>query len=87
MKKFKIRISHLLVLSALALLLTGCYTYFEPDLKSTPVVCINSLLTAGDKIKVEVTRTWRYGEGSPMVDLDISLKDAEVFLYVNDEFQ
>ncbi len=87
MKLFKNKISHLIVLPALAIMLSGCFTYFEPDIKSTPVVCINSLLTAGEKIKVEVTRTWRYGEGHPNVDLDISLEDAEVFLYVNDEFK
>ncbi len=67
--------------------LTGCYTDFEPDLKSTPVVCINSLITAGKEINVEVTRTWRYSEGSPAVELDIDLKDAVVQLYVNDEFK
>ncbi len=87
MKIIKNKISHFIAISASAILLTGCYTYFEPDIKSTPVVCINSLLTAGEKIKVELSRTWRYGEGNPKVDLDISLKNAEVYLYVNDELQ
>ncbi len=76
-----------LIFSILSLTLSGCYTYFEPDLKSTPVVCINSLLTAGEKIEVEVTRTWRYGEGSPNTGLDIGLKEAEVYLYVNNELE
>ncbi|MDE6693171.1 MAG: DUF4249 domain-containing protein, partial [Muribaculaceae bacterium] len=71
---------HILLLSLVAL--TSCYTDFEPDLKSTPVVCINSLITAGDSIHVEVTRTWRYSEGDPLVKLDVMLRDAEVSLYV-----
>ncbi len=76
-----------MLLAASMLLLSSCYTYFVPDLKSTPVVCINSLLRAGEDIKVEVTRTWRYSEGTPTVGLDISLKEAEVYLYVNDELE
>lgn len=71
-----------------ALLLSGCYTYFEPDIPSTPVVCLNSLITAGEKISVEVTRTWRYSEGNPVSDkIDINLNNAEVTLYVNGQFQ
>lgn len=76
-----------ILLTALIGILSSCYTNFEPDLKSTPVVCINSLLTAGEEIKVEVTRTWRYSEGTPTVGLDISLKDANIYLYVNDELE
>lgn len=75
------------MLLASLLFLSSCYTNFEPDIKSNPVVCINSLLTAGEKIKVEVTRTWRYSEGTPTVGLDISLKEAEVYLYVNDKLE
>lgn len=75
-----------ILLTAL-MLLSSCYTNFEPNIKSNPVVCINSLLSAGDKIEVEVTRTWRYSEGAPTVGLDISLKEAEVYLYVNDELE
>ena len=82
-----IKLPYLLIFSLISVMLSGCFTYFEPDLKSTPVVCINSLITAGEKIKVEVTRTWRYAEGNPNVDLDISLKNAEVYLYVNDELE
>lgn len=81
-----IKYLHIIFLLSL-IALTGCYTDFEPDLKSTPVVCINSLITAGDSIQVEVTRTWRYSEGDPLVKLDVTLKDAEVSLYVNDRFE
>ncbi|MDE6561622.1 MAG: DUF4249 domain-containing protein [Muribaculaceae bacterium] len=76
-----------LILLTYLMFLSSCYTNFEPDIKSNPVVCINSLLTAGEKINVEVTRTWRYTEGTPTVGLDISLKEAEVYLYVNDELE
>ncbi len=83
----KNKILQLLIFTIPLWMLTGCYTYFEPDLKSTPVVCINSLLTAGEKIKVEVTRTWRYSEGNPVDKLDINLREAEVLLYVNDKLE
>lgn len=76
-----------LILGAILTLLPGCYSDFEPDLGSTPVVCLNSLITAGEEIKVEVTRTWRYSEGNPVSGLDINLKEAEVSLYVNDKFE
>lgn len=81
------KISSIILFSASLLTLSSCYTDFEPKLKSTPVVCINSLITAGEQIRVEVTRTWRYSEGNPADKLDIILRDAEVFLYVNDEMQ
>ncbi len=68
-------------------MLTGCYTDFEPTLESTPVVCMNSLITAGQEIQLELTRTWRWSEGNPVGQLDIYLRDAEVALYVNDRFQ
>ncbi len=72
----------------IALMLTGCYTDFEPNIKSTPVVCLNSRITAGEIIKAEVTRTWRYSEGNPVDrDFDIFLKEAEVELYVNDRYK
>ncbi|MDE6549536.1 MAG: DUF4249 domain-containing protein [Muribaculaceae bacterium] len=76
-----------IILLTYLMFLSSCYTNFEPDIKSNPLVCINSLLTAGEKINVEVTRTWRYTEGTPTVGLDISLKEAEVYLYVNDELE
>lgn len=64
-------------------MLTGCYQDFEPDLKSTPVVCINSNIIAGQPVTVNVTRTWRYSEGAPGEDIDIQIKNAEVSIVVN----
>lgn len=77
-----------LILSAI-ILLTGCYTDFEPNLESTPVVCINSIITPGERIRAEVTRTWRYSEGDPNSDNNpnIWLDNADVSLYVNGNFK
>ena len=87
MNRYYRRIYFSLLLGMLLTLLPGCYTDFEPDLESTPVVCLNSLITAGEEIRVEVTRTWRYSEGNPVTGLDINLMDAEVSLFVNDKFE
>ena len=68
------------------LLLTGCYQAFEPDLESTPVVCVNSRATAGEVLEVTVSRTWRWSEGTPET-IDIYLPDADVRLYINGSFR
>lgn len=78
------KITTFVILTSMLFPLTSCYTDFEPDMESKPVVCLNSLITAGEPVKVDVTRTWRYSEGSPSAGFDITLRDAEVFLYVND---
>lgn len=72
--------------AVLPLLLSSCYTDFEPDIKSTPVLCMNCLLSEGDTIRLDLTRTWRWSEGSPFDSLNINVPDADVRLYVNDEF-
>lgn len=72
--------------AVLPLLLSSCYTDFEPDIKSTPVLCMNCLLSEGDTIRLDLTRTWRWSEGSPFDSLNVNVPDADVRLYVNDEF-
>ncbi len=62
---------------------SGCYSDFEPDIDSTPVVCINADAKQGEALKIFVTRTWRWSEGLAE-NLDLQLKDAIVNLYVND---
>ncbi len=69
-----------------ALLLTGCFSEFEPDIPSTPVLCMNSLITPGDTILLELTRTWRWSEGDPDGNIDINIYNADISLYVNDRF-
>lgn len=73
------------ILALLSLSLTSCYSDFEPDVISKPVLCMNSVFTAGDSVRVELTRTWRYDEGRPEEDFSIFVTDATVLLYVNDE--
>lgn len=73
------------ILALLGLSLTSCYSDFEPDVISKPVLCMNSVFTAGDSVRVELTRTWRYDEGRPEEDFSIFVTDATVLLYVNDE--
>lgn len=47
---------------AAAAILTGCHEDFMPDVDTTPVLCINSLITAGQPIEVRVSRTWLYND-------------------------
>lgn len=63
-------------------LLTGCYEDFTPDIDTTPVLCINSLITAGEPINVQVSRTWLYTDREPSV-----LTDATVSIYANGVLQ
>lgn len=74
----------ILIVSSLALF-TSCYSDFEPDIESDPVVCINALAKTEEPLCIYVTRTWRWSEGDPDRDIDIVLKDAIVSLYVNGE--
>ncbi len=69
-----------------ALCLTGCFETFEPLAGSEPVLCINSVITAGETISVEVTHTWRVD--SPDGDRrDRYVDDAIVSVYVNGELK
>lgn len=43
-------------------LLTGCYEDFSPEIDTKPVLCLNSLITAGEPIEVEVTHTWMFND-------------------------
>lgn len=42
------------------LTLTGCYADFDPEIDTAPVICLNSLITAGQPVDVSVTHTWVY---------------------------
>lgn len=63
-----------------ALILTGCYEDFTPDVDTTPVLCLNSLITAGEPIKVNVSHTWLYTDDG---DSDHSVNDAVISIYAN----
>ncbi len=72
-----------ILLPAVLLGLTGCYTEFEPNVDSSPVLCLNSMITAGEPVAVSVTHTWRYSSGYDDVYDDVAVPDAVVSLYVN----
>ena len=61
------------------LLLSGCYENFDPGVEATPVLCVNSLITAGEPVEVSVQRTWAYmGPEGPF-----AVPDARVEVLVN----
>ena len=47
-----------------ALLLSGCYEDFVPKIDVGPVLCINSVITAGQPIDVSVSHSWMYDSES-----------------------
>lgn len=67
----------------LPLLLTSCYETFDPKIDSKPVLCLNSLITAGDPVYVEVSRSWVFTDVAG--EKDHSVKDATVTLFANGE--
>lgn len=69
----------------LPLVLTGCYEEFDPAIDTESVLCINSLITAGEPVEVEVTHTWMYNNA--MEQYDHSVDDAVVSVYANGELQ
>ena len=70
-----------LLIPLLPLVLAGCYEDFTPDIDTAPVLCLNSIITAGEPIEVQVSRTWLFtdeaGERNP------SVPDAAVTIYAN----
>lgn len=73
---------NILMVALAATALTGCYEDFNPDVSAVPVLTLNSLVTAGRPIEVEVTHTWTYGEGWAD-DIDINVDDAVLTVYAN----
>lgn len=65
--------------------LTSCYTDFNPDEYSGQVLCLNSVITAGEPITVSVKHSWRYNDSQALLDHDV--KDALVSIYVNGELK
>ena len=66
----------------MTVMLTGCFSDFEPDIESKPVVCINANAKVGEEFIINVTHTWRWSDEDKFASHDI--KDAQVILYVND---
>ena len=63
------------------LLLSGCIEDFTPDVDFTPCLCLNSLITAGEPVEVEVTHTWLYSDVYGASHHDVN--DATVTIYAN----
>ncbi len=71
-----------IILLASPLLLTGCYQDFEPKIDTKPVLCLNSLITAGEPIYVKVTHTWVFTDSE--ATKNHAVDDAELQIYAND---
>lgn len=61
--------------------MTSCYTDFVPDIDVSPVLCVNSLITAGEPITVSVSRSRLYTDTVP--DESSKVDDAVVTVYAN----
>ena len=78
------QISHKILLCLVfAIGLSSCFSEFTPDIDRTPVLCMNSSITAGEPLQVNLTRTWRWDESYKK---DISVTDAGIKLYVNGQY-
>lgn len=44
-------LNKLISAAVMTIVLTGCYSDFEPDIDSTPVVCINANAKVGEVLK------------------------------------
>lgn len=74
---------HFLILT-LPILLTGCYEDFTPDIDTRPVLCMNSLITAGEPIEVKLSHTWLFSDTSQD---DHTVEDARIEIYANGQLQ
>lgn len=73
------KISPLILLMSL----TGCYQDFDPYIDTKPVLAINSLITAGEPIEVQLSHTWVYNNVAAS-EADHSVTDATLLIYVDD---
>ncbi|MDE6288897.1 MAG: DUF4249 domain-containing protein [Muribaculaceae bacterium] len=64
-----------------AFLLTGCFEEFQPEDDVAPVLCVNSLVTAGSPIYARVTHTWMYNDLE--AERSHEVRDAVVRIFVN----
>lgn len=68
-----------------SLLLTGCYEDIEPNIETEPVLCINSMITAGEPIKVMVSHSWMFNNENG--EKNHSVEDAKISIYANGMLQ
>ncbi len=72
-----------IIIFTLPLLLTGCFEDFDPRIDTTLVLCLNSLITAGNPIEVKISRSWVYTDIKG--ESDHSVNDAKLSIYANGE--
>ena len=63
-------------------LLTGCYEDFNPEIDTKPVLSLNSLITAGEPIEVEVSHTWMFNDEK--AENNHKVTDASVTILANE---
>lgn len=77
-------------------MLAGCTEVLTDEIETTPLLCINSLITAGQPIEVSVTHTWKYSDyeekdykeyHEQYIWHDNKVTDAHVDIYVNGTLQ
>lgn len=66
---------------ALAALLSGCFETFDPGIDSKPVLCLNSHITAGEPITVEVTHSWMFNDRKSEENHNVN--DATITILAN----
>lgn len=64
-------------------MMTGCYEDFNPESDTKPVLCLNSLITAGEPIEIEVTHTWMYNNETSEGNHNVN--DAVITIIANDK--
>lgn len=74
-----------LFISLVPILLSACNETFYPDIDVKPVLCINSLITAGKPIEVRVTHSWVFNDEASQEHHEVN--DATLYLYVNDKLE
>ncbi len=70
-----------IIILSLPLVLAGCREEFIPLIDTKPVLCLNSLITAGEPIEVSVTHTWLYTDVKG--EKDHTVNDASIAVYAN----
>lgn len=63
--------------------MTGCTEYFNPDIDTAPVLCLNSLIIAGEPIDVKVTHSWKFNDKEAGKNHEVT--DADVTVFANDK--
>lgn len=72
-----------LIIFLLPICFTACYEDFTPEVGTEPVLCMNSLITAGEPVEVQLTHTRLYTDS----DADCTVTDATLSVFANGELQ